>query len=77
MKRLSISHFFFSEDIEILLREKVALCHELDSNQHLWAKDIPSELPFILIMTLKKERRERTEFIRTYFKKIINRRSRE
>lgn len=26
----------------------------------LGAKDIPSELPFILIMTLKKERRERT-----------------
>ncbi|KAL0294107.1 UNVERIFIED_CONTAM: hypothetical protein Scaly_3128500 [Sesamum calycinum] len=26
-----------SEDIEIILREKVALCHELDSNQHLWA----------------------------------------
>lgn len=38
VKRLEISNFFFfSEDIEILLREKVALCHELDSNQHLWA----------------------------------------
>lgn len=27
-----------SEDIEIFLREKkVALCHELDLNEHLWA----------------------------------------
>lgn len=28
--------FFFSEDIEILLRERATLWHELDSNQSIW-----------------------------------------